>query len=67
MVNANDKYKNTNTNTNTNSNSNKNTGFVAGALFALLAAALTIPLEQKRLAEVKKDFPDETLNGVKCS
>ena len=44
-------------------------GFVAGALLALLAALLTIPLEQKRLAEVKKSgaVQDETLNGVKCS
>jgi len=44
-------------------------GFLAGALLALLAAALTIPLEQKRLAEAKKveAVPDETLNGVKCS
>lgn len=44
-------------------------GFVAGALLALLAAALTIPLEQKRLAEAKNvgAVPDETLNGAKCS
>ena len=44
-------------------------GFVAGALLALLAAGLTIPLEQKRLAEAKKvgAVPDETFNGTKCS
>ena len=44
-------------------------GFVAGALLALLAALLTIPLERKRLVEAKQDgeVKDETLNGVKCS
>ena len=44
-------------------------GFVAGALLALLAAGLTIPLEQKRLAEAKKvgAVPDETFNGTKRS
>ena len=44
-------------------------GFVAGALLALLAAGLTIPLEQKRLAEAKKvgAVPDETFNGTKHS